>query len=151
MSKTKYEKALKLKDNEFKLLIGVSKETAEAMIEELEKAYNAKHKKRGRHSKLSVDEMFTMTMEYWRQYPTMFELGFDYGVSKSVVHSIITWVEDTLINSGKFSLPGKKALLEENEIEVILVDVTESPIERPKKNSANGIQGKRNNTQSKHN
>jgi hypothetical protein len=31
----------------------------------------------------------------------------------------------------KFSLPGKKALLEDTEIEVVLVDVTESPIERP--------------------
>ena len=94
--------------------------------------------------------MFTMTMEYWRQYPTMFELGFDYGVSKSVVHDIIKWVEDTLINSGKFSLPGKKVLLEDNEIEIVLVDVTESPIERPKKNNGNGIQAKRNDIQSKH-
>jgi hypothetical protein len=33
----------------------------------------------------------------------------------------------------KFRLPGKKALLEGTEIEVVLVDVTESPIERPKK------------------
>jgi hypothetical protein len=42
-------------------------------------------------------------------------------------------VEDTLIQSGDFQLPGKKALLEVNEIEIVIVDVTESPIERPKK------------------
>jgi len=150
MGKSKYERALELKDDAFKLLIGVNKETASAMIDELEMAYSAKHKRRGRNSKLSINEMFTMTMEYWRQYPTMFELGFDYGVSKSVVHDIIKWVEDTLINSGKFSLPGKKVLLEDNEIEIVLVDVTESPIERPKKNNGNGIQAKRNDIQSKH-
>jgi hypothetical protein len=61
------------------------------------------------------------------------------------------WVEDTLVKSGKFSLPGKKALLEDNEIEIILVDVTESPIERPKKNNENGTQAKRNGTPSKPN
>jgi len=146
MEKSKYQRALELKSEEFKLLIGVTKETASAMINELEEAYRAKHKRRGRHSKLSVDEMFTMTMEYWRQYPTMFELGFQYGVSKSVVHDIIKWVEDTLIKSGKFALPGKKALIEDAEIEIVLVDVTESPIERPKKNNGNGIRGKRNGT-----
>jgi hypothetical protein len=48
-------------------------------------------------------------------------------------------------------LPGKKALLEDNEIEIVLVDVTESPIERPQKNSVNGIQAKRSATQSKPN
>jgi hypothetical protein len=59
---------------------------------------------------------------------------------------VIVWVEDTLIKSGKFRLPGKKALLDDNEIEIVLVDVTESPIERPKKNNVNGTQGKRNGT-----
>ena len=150
MEKSRYNRALALKDNEFKLLIGVSKETAAAMIDVLKEAYSAKHKRRGRHSKLSIDEMFTMTMEYWRQYPTMFELSFDYGVAQSVVHEIIKWVEDTLIKSGKFKLPGKKALLEDNEIEIVLVDVVESPVERPKKNSADGIQAKRNAIPSKH-
>ena len=146
MEKSKYQRALALKDEEFKLLIGVTKETASEMIKTLEEAYKAKHKRRGRHSKLTIEEMFTMSMEYWRQYPTLFELGFQYGVVKSVVHEIIKWVEDTLIKSGKYSLPGKKALLEENEIEIILVDVMESPIERPKKNNANGIREKRKNT-----
>ena len=144
IEKSKYERALGLKDEEFKLLIGVTKKTARKMLDVLEDSYRAKHKNRGRHSKLSIDEMLTMAMEYWRQYPTMFELGFQYGVSKSVVHDIIKWVEDTLIKSGKFALPGKKALLEDAEIEIVLVDVTESPIERPKKNNGNGIREKRN-------
>jgi len=57
---------------------------------------------------------------------------------------VIVWVGDTLVKSGKFSLQGKKALLKDNEIEITLVDVTESPVERPKKNSAGGTQAKRN-------
>jgi hypothetical protein len=43
-------------------------------------------------------------------------------------------VENTLIRSGRFSLPGKKALREPDSVlEVVVVDVTESPVERPKK------------------
>ena len=46
-------------------------------------------------------------------------------------------------------MPGKKALCEDADIEIVLVDVTESPIERPQKNSGIGTQGKRKGTQSK--
>jgi hypothetical protein len=53
------------------------------------------------------------------------------------MYRTIRWVEDTLIKEGTFSLPGRKALLKsEVEYEVILIDATESPIERPQKNSA---------------
>jgi len=67
-----------------------------------------------------------------RQYVPQKELAFEFDVSEATVHTVITWVEDTLAMSGKFSLPGKKALLEDETIEIVLVDVTESPIERPK-------------------
>ncbi|MDR0797545.1 MAG: transposase family protein, partial [Nitrososphaerota archaeon] len=30
---------------------------------------------------MSVEDMLTMAFEYWRQYPTFFELGFEYGVA----------------------------------------------------------------------
>ena len=53
-------------------------------------------------------------------------------------------MEDTLIKSKKLSLPGKKALFQsEMEGEVILVDASETPIERPKKDKRIIIQGKR--------
>jgi len=43
-------------------------------------------------------------------------------------------IEDTLIKSVKFPLPGKKALLNSDiDFEMILIDASESPIERPKK------------------
>lgn len=47
------------------------------------------------------------------------------------------WVEDTLIKHPDFALPGRKALLKSDmEYEVILIDTSETPIERPKKNQA---------------
>jgi len=143
MGTNKYERAMELSDEQFKLLVGVSKQTAMQMIAILCEAYNAKHKRRGRHSKLSIEMMLMMAFEYWRQYVTFFELGFEYGVAESTSHDIVVWVEDTLIKSGKFSLPGKKALLEDNEIEIVVVDVTESPVERPKKTKSNGTLVKR--------
>jgi hypothetical protein len=44
-------------------------------------------------------------------------------------------VENILIKSGLFNLPGKKALVNrELKIEAVVVDVAEQEIERPKKN-----------------
>ncbi|GHV54651.1 hypothetical protein AGMMS49579_15660 [Spirochaetia bacterium] len=64
----------------------------------------------------------------------MESVGVDYGVSKSTVCETIQWVEDTLKRDKTFCLPGKRMLKEaENTIEYIVVDVTESPIQRPKK------------------
>ena len=43
-------------------------------------------------------------------------------------------VEDVLVRSKKFRLPGKKALQASDTVfEVVLVDASEQPVERPKK------------------
>jgi len=71
-------------------------------------------------------------------------IGIDFGVSVSVVHDTIKWVENVLIKCGKFNLPGKKKLSESDmEYEVVLIDATETPIQRPKKSKNAGIQAKR--------
>ena len=68
-------------------------------------------------------------------------------MSESSTFKTIRWVEDTLIQSKEFSLPGKKALYKDDiEYEVILVDATESPIERPKKSKKSTTPAKRNDT-----
>ena len=85
--------------------------------------------------------MVLMTLEYLREYRTYFHIGKSYGVSESYAYKIIKWVEDVLIKDGSFALPGKKALLK-NEIEqkVILIDATETPVERPKRGKSFTIQ-----------
>ena len=60
----------------------------------------------------------------------------------------MVWVENTLIKDGTFSLPGKEKLLEDDRTEIVLVDVTECPIERPQENRENGILEKRTHSQS---
>jgi hypothetical protein len=142
----RYEKAQRLNADDFKQIIGVAKETFDTMVDILEGAYAEKHKRRGRHAKLPIPDQLLMSLKYWRQYVTQKELAYEFEVGEATAHDVIVWVEDTLVKSGKFSLPGKKALLEDNEIKIVLVDVTESPVERPKKNNAVGIRAKRNAT-----
>jgi hypothetical protein len=60
----RYEKALKLSDENFKQVIGVKKQTFEVMVEILTLAYQDKHKRRGRHAKLSTQDMLLMTLKY---------------------------------------------------------------------------------------
>ena len=45
----------------------------------------------------------------------------------------IIWVETTLSADGQFQLPGKQALQDDKEITTVVVDVTEHPINCPKK------------------
>ena len=146
---TRYEKSLKLKDKDFKQLIGVQKTTFDEMILVLREGYAEKHKRRGRHTKLAMEDQLLMSLKYWRQYITQKELAYEFEVGEATAHDTIVWVENTLVKSGKFSLPGKKTLCEDTEIEIVLVDVTESPIERPQKNNVNGTQEKRSGTPSK--
>jgi hypothetical protein len=88
----------------------------------------------GRPNKLSVEDTLIMALEYFREYRTYFHIGGSYGISESYAYKLTHWVEEILIKSGKFSLPGKKALLKSDaEYEVIFVDATETPVERPKK------------------
>jgi hypothetical protein len=59
----------------------------------------------------------------------------------------IKWIENILIQDGAFSLSGKKALLKSDvEYEVVLIDATETPVERPKRGSESGIQGRKSGT-----
>lgn len=140
----KYEQAENLKDRDFKRFFGVKKETFETMCEVVKEVLG--QESRGRNSELSVEDQILLTLSYWREYRTMFHLGQDYGIHESNVSRTIQKVEAILIKSGKFSLPGKRRLLEENELNYTIVDVTEMLIERPKKNKGDIIQEKRNGT-----
>jgi len=134
----RYADALDYDDEKFRRLTGVKKSTFRKMVDILTEAHARKKTRGGRPNKLQVPEMLMMTLEYLREYRTYFHIGANYGLAESSAYETIRWVEDTLIKSGAFALPGKKALSRESpEIEVILVDATETPVERPKK-SKNG-------------
>jgi hypothetical protein len=137
-----YEQVKTLKPTEFKRVCGVYPDTFKDMVTVL-KAEKVWQKKTGRPSKLSTEDQLLITLEYWREYRTYFHRGNSWGVNESTAYRIVRKVENILIKSGLFNLPGKKALLESNsEIEVIVVDVSEQEIERPKKKQKSYYSGK---------
>lgn len=140
----RYEKAKDLKAKDFKRFYGVKKETFETMCEVVKEVLG--QETRGRNSDLSIEDQVLLTLSYWREYRTMFHLGQDFGIHESNVSRIIQKIEDILIKCGKFSLPSKRRLLEENELTYTIVDVTEMLIERPKKNKESIIREKRSDT-----
>src|SRR5271169_6195564 len=75
----------------------------------------------GRKGYLSIEDKLLMALEYLREYRTYFHLGRSYGLSESACYRACRWVENVLIKSREFSLPGKKELLKSDmEYEVIL-------------------------------
>ena len=144
----RYESIKGLPEGKFRRLTGVKPKTFEKMLEILNGARAKKMRRGGRPSKLCLEDMLLMALEYLREYRTYFHIGKSYGLSESNAYKNIKWVEDALIKDGAFSLPGRKALLAGGmEHEAVLMDATETPIERPKKNSGNIIQARRSATQ----
>ena len=126
----RYETIEHLKNTDFKRLTGVQRETFAEMLKVVKKGL----RDFGRPPKLSRADQLLMTLMYWREYRTEFHIAQSYGVSEATVCRTIRKVEDALVRSKKFRLPGKKALQPSDTVfEVILVDASEQPVERPKK------------------
>jgi len=126
----KYETIQTLSDEDFKRLTGVRRQTFEQMLTVVRNGL----RDFGRPAKLSREDQLLLTLMYWREYRTQFHIGVAYGISEAAVCRTIQKVENVLIKSELFHLPGKKSLnASATEMEVVLVDVTEQPIERPKK------------------
>jgi len=129
----------------FKSAIGVNKETFYAMAEVLRIAYVKLHSKHnGRHRKLCIEDMLLAALEYLYEYRTYECIGASYGLTKQNMHNTIKWVENELIKCGLFSLPGKRVLHSSENVEVLLVDTTETPIQRPKRGQKHYYSGKKN-------
>ena len=140
----KYEIVKEYDEKQFRRIIGVKRATFNKMIEILKKSYAEKHKRRGRKPKLSIENQLLAALEYWREYRTYAHIAASYGIAESNIYRSMKWIEDTLIKDGTFRLPGKKELVkEEADYEIILIDATETPVERPKKNKGNIIPEKR--------
>lgn len=143
----KYEIIKEYEEKQFRRITGVKRATFEKIVEILKKSYAQKHKRRGRKPKLSIENQLLAALEYWREYRTYAHIAASYGIAESNMYRNIKWIEETLIKDGTFSLPGKKELLKSDaEYEIILIDATETPVERPQKNKENTIPGRRKDT-----
>jgi len=139
-----YEDVKNLKDGDFKRLCGVTKETFTAMCEVVSE--DKERHSRGRKSNLSIENQLLLTLSFWREYRTLFHLGRDWKLHESNVSRLVRRVEDILIKSGRFTLPGKRRLLTDEQVKYAIVDVTENLIERPKKNRSVSIRARKSDT-----
>ena len=145
----KVDKFEKVSEENFKRVVGVKRSTFEVMVNEYKKAEQERkkgHKIGGRKPKLCEEDRVLFMLEYYREYRTLYHMGIDYRISEGQASKIVKDVESVLIKSGKFSLPSKRVLYEaDSQIEFVLIDATESPIQRPKKSKNDTIQGRRSN------
>lgn len=130
----KFETIKWLDEEKFRRLTGVKRTTFDKMVSILEHSIQSRKTTKGRKKKLSIENMLLMTLEYIREYRTYFHISQSYSVSESNAYKTVKWIEDTLIKHPDFALPGRKALLKSDmEYEIVLIDASETPIERPKK------------------
>lgn len=106
--------------------------------------YHVSQSNAGRPTKLNRPDQLLVALQYWREYRTYFHIAQDWDISEATVCRIIRRVETALMQSGRFRIPGKKHLVQGFQPpDVILIDVTETPIERPKKRQKRYYSGKK--------
>lgn len=113
----------------FKRLVGIQPATFDQMLTQL-KPFEPTF---GRPPKLCLEDRLMLALSYWREYRTLLHTGMSYGISEASAHRIVRHIENVLIKSQKFHLPKKLPQGTGVDWEVVLVDATEIPIERPKK------------------
>ena len=100
------------------------------MLEVCKEHHKVKKRRGGKPNTLSIADQLLLMLGYYREYRSMAHIAFDYGVSEATVSRVVQEMESVLLQSGKFSLPGKKALYanEGVELEYIVIDATECPV-----------------------
>jgi Helix-turn-helix of DDE superfamily endonuclease len=133
----RFDSVKELKGEAFRRLTGVQRSTFEAMAALLFAAKRAQKAAGGKPNTLCIEDQLLMMLAYWREYRTYFHIGQSYGISESAAYRNIKWCENRLARSKAFRLPGRSAVAaSEQVLDIVLIDATETPIERPKKTKA---------------
>lgn len=80
-----------------------------------------------------MGDQVLLCLSYWWEYRTLFYVATSYGVSEPTASRIIRHVENCLIQSKLFNLLKELPEGEGIDWNVMIVDATEIPIQRPKK------------------
>lgn len=128
----RYEILNRYTDSEFKRLVGVPRELFDEMVKILHDS-ESKKKKSGRPHTLSIEDQLLLTLNYLRNYNTQLELSATYAIAESNVNRTIQKIENALMKSRRFTLPKRTIAAADESFNWVIMDITESPIERPKK------------------
>ena len=131
---------------DFQRLVGVSYCTFGVILSKLitvieQYRLSNSFSKRGRKSSLIIEDQLLLTLLYLRQYDTFITLDTQFGISESYAQKRYTFISSMLLKS--LDLP-EEHTLELTQIQVLAIDVTEQPIERPVKKQAQYYSGKKN-------
>lgn len=93
-----------------------------------------------------LEAQILLSLAYWREYRTLYHIGMDFIIHESSASRIVRKVEDVLIHSARFDLPRKLLHGKPEDINwsAVIIDATETPIERPKKTKSSTTVEKRN-------
>jgi hypothetical protein len=135
---------IKKKPTTFNRLFGVSSLQFEIILNKVDPLWQSKiidrYKRPGRNYKLDVADMVLMLLLYYRSYISQEFVGYLFGIDNSRVCRILQKLEPLLAKV--MALPNKKHLSQE-EVESLIIDATEQPIERPKKTQKPYYSGKK--------
>jgi Helix-turn-helix of DDE superfamily endonuclease len=127
------QQTITLNRSRFRRRTRVSPEVFADMLEALH-IWHRRTTRAGRPPALRLEEQLMRSLEFWREERTFSHLGQDWGVYEATAHRAVVRVEDALLASGRFSLPGRRTLHDDPTVwTAVLVDVSEIPCERPKK------------------
>jgi hypothetical protein len=97
-------------------------------------------KRRGLKSSISLADQLLLTFRYLRHYPAFARLGEEFGISESYANKIYHRILNILLKVLKMN--SRKELMN-CDLNTILIDVTEQPIERPKRRQRDYFSGKK--------
>jgi hypothetical protein len=95
-----------LSNEDFRRSTGVQRSTFDTMLKTVKEIL----RDFGRSPKLSRADQLLLTLMYWREDRTEFHIALTYGISESAVCLTIQKIENALIKSEQFHLPGRKCL-----------------------------------------
>lgn len=128
----------------FNRLFGVSVSQFEEILLKIEPQWQKqvinRYKRPGRDYKLELGDMLLLLLLYYRSYITQMFIGYLFGIDDSRVCRIIQRLEPIL--AGELALTKTKHLSQE-EVETLIIDATEQPIERPSRNQKRYYSGKK--------
>ena len=142
---SRFEKVRRQKPEEFLREVGIRLETFMLLLrkireylQEAQEKYPVK--KRGRKSSVCLEDRLLLALYYLRHYETFSRLGGQFGIHESYACKIYHQMLNVLLKV--LGMKGRKELLT-SELDTILIDVTEQPIERPSKRQRAYYSGKK--------
>ena len=132
---------------DFQRLTGVNKGTFQILYSKYSagvSAYLSEKPKRkcGVQAKLSLENQLLLCLLYLREYHTLLELGTQFGISESYAQKRYVFAKSILLKT--LQCPDIASLKTTVETNLVAIDVTEQPIERPLEGQEDYYSGKKN-------